>query len=163
MSEQPMSEQPMMLADLATMAGVTIDLDATAIVSAVIFLVLMVLLNTLLFQPYLRLVEKREQMTAGAQGSAGDQETQAKELEAKFRAELASARAESQSLRDGLRAEGKAEAERIIAEARAESQARRVEARDELDRALVAANAEIDARASELAKVIAARMTTVKG
>jgi F-type H+-transporting ATPase subunit b len=158
-----MNEMSMSLPELATMAGVTIDLDATSLVSGLIFLGLLVLLNQVVFQPYLRIVEKRDGMTAGAQGDAGAQEREAEALEASFRSSLAEARAESNEVRESLRAEGRAEAERILAEARAEASERRSAARAELEAELGSASGELDARARELSQVIVARMTTVKG
>jgi F-type H+-transporting ATPase subunit b len=158
-----MSEMSVTLPELAAMAGVTIDLDITSVVSALIFLVLLLVLNQVVFQPYLRIVEKRDGLTSGAQGSAGEQEREAEALESAFRSAMAQARAESARIRDGLKAEGKTESERCIAEARAEVSQRRAEAREALERDLDAASGGLHDNARELSKAIVARMTTVKG
>ena len=64
------------LPELQQSAGIQIDVDATALVVAVLFLGLMVILKGMLFDPYLKLVEEREKRTSGATTDAADMAAQ---------------------------------------------------------------------------------------
>lgn len=135
-----------------------IDLDATMIVVLVGFLLLMVALKAMLFDPYLVIVEKRRAKTEGAAGAATDLGARTRELTARLQAELSSARDAAVSERDALRDAAKAEESKIVAEAKASAQSV-IESRSQRVRSEVeAAEAALEAQASALASVMAQRI-----
>ena len=84
-----------------------IDLDATAIISGGIFVVMLVLLNTLLFQPYLAIVRERDRLTAGAQSSAEDTVAKAEQVLSDYESSMRAARSLiALSMTSGSRAGG---------------------------------------------------------
>src|SRR5512138_946318 len=69
-----------------------IDIDATVIVQFVLFLVLFVVANKLLFQPYLRLRERRRAGIEGARAEAEEMTAKADSKLADYEKQLAAAR-----------------------------------------------------------------------
>ena len=92
--------------------AVNVDLDASFVVQAVLFVVLMLVLKPLLFDPMMRLFEEREErIDRTIEKARKTDEASAKAL-AKYEALLAKAREAGSAERDQLRAQGaKREAE----------------------------------------------------
>ena len=72
-----------------------VDVDMTALVSGAIFIVVALLLNALLIQPYLRIVRERAALTTGAQDSADETAEKAAALLTEYQEKLAAARSEA--------------------------------------------------------------------
>lgn len=135
-----------------------IDLDATMIVVLVGFILLMVALKAMLFDPYLAIVEKRRAKTEGAAGAATDLGSRTRELTERLQSELASARDAAVAERDALRDAAKAEETKILAEAKASAQTV-IDGRSQQVRADVeAAETELETQAAALASVMAQRI-----
>lgn len=147
------------LPDLAVMGG-EVDLDWSAAVSALIFLVLMVVLNKVLFQPYLEIVARRDAMTEGATGSALAMQAEARALETQYAQEAAAAQSEATVAREALRAAGKAEEAQILAAARQQAAGILSQSRTKLQGEIASAEGQLDAQAAMLATAIVSRMTT---
>lgn len=135
-----------------------IDLDATALISGGIFVVMLVLLNQLLFKPYLAIRHERERLTTGAKASADATFAEAESVLATYQSKLTSARAEASALRDQLRRSGESDEQRIVSAARDQASAALAKKRQALESQVSAAEKEIDARAAVLSKVIVERV-----
>jgi len=143
--------------EFAWMAG-AVDLDASAFLSALIFLGLYFVLNELLFKPYLAIVEKRDAMTSGAEDDATSLTRSADEAAAEYEERRLEARAEAVTLRDRLRAEGKSKEEEIVNAARQRAAEIMAARRQEVSYQLAAAEVQLDIQARELSKAMASRM-----
>jgi F-type H+-transporting ATPase subunit b len=88
------------------LAAGLIDLDATFVVQLVLFLVLIIALKILLFDPYLALSDKREEATDGARRLAEKAQADAEVAGAEIEKRLSATRAEGVRLRNELRTEG---------------------------------------------------------
>jgi F-type H+-transporting ATPase subunit b len=141
---------------LLTMGG-GIDVDATALISGVIFVALMLVLHQILFKPYLAIIEKRESMTDGAGAEATAAEQQATARLAEYNAGIETARTDATRVRDELRAKGKADEEAILASARAEAAEFAARAREALEAQAASAGAQVEAQARLLASAIVNR------
>lgn len=103
------------------------DIDGTFFIHLVFFLGLMIVLNRLLFQPYLELQDRRHEATKGRVEQARDRLDEVRQREAELEAELQAYRAEQAALRqegrsacvkeaDSMRKEADLDAEREFAE-----------------------------------------------
>lgn len=106
--------------------AITLDFDRTVIVQAVLFLLLVVALKPLLFDPVLRVFEAREQRTEGAKDEARRLQEQAGELLQQYDRELELVQQMAAEERERLRAETSRLETQILSEAR-EATARIVE------------------------------------
>jgi F-type H+-transporting ATPase subunit b len=103
---------------LALAGGVSLDLDNTVVFQIGIFLVLMLVLEPLLFNPVLRIFALREERTEGERDRARALEEDAGELLERYEREVARVNQVASAERDRARAEtAKLEAE-ILDEAR---------------------------------------------
>jgi F-type H+-transporting ATPase subunit b len=138
--------------------GVTLDLDKTVLVQMVLFMVLIVVLKPLLFDPVLRVFEQREQRTEGARAEARALQEKAGELLRKYEKELERLKHVATEERERLRAEAsKLEAE-ILSQAREASNRIVEEGRSRIDREVQAIEKELSARTDELARSMASRV-----
>jgi len=86
--------------------GVNVDLDATLLVPIALFVVLLLILKPLLFEPMLKLFEEREKRIEGTRRQASKEDERSAKALAKYEAVLAKAREAGSAERDALRAEG---------------------------------------------------------
>ena len=135
-----------------------IDVDATALVSLGIFLVVIVLLHNLLFKPYLALVHERDRLTVGAQGAATATAERATAVLAEYTDKIEAARREAVALREGLRKDAVAEEARIVGDARAAAESTLGASRGRLAAAVATAEAQVETRAASLAQAIVAKV-----
>ena len=70
-----------------------ISLDYSVVYQIVLFLGLSVILNKVLFRPYLNLLEERERKTTGAQHDSTDLEREGARLRAQYEEKIAQAQA----------------------------------------------------------------------
>lgn len=138
--------------------GVTLDLDRTIVVQMVLFLVLIIVLKPLLFDPVLRVFEQREQRTEGARAEARALQERAGELLRKYEKELEHLRHVTAEERERLRGEAsKLEAD-ILNEAREASSRIVEEGRLRIDREVRAIEQDLSARTDELARSMASKV-----
>lgn len=110
--------QSVAFASAAGGGGINIDLDVTFTIQALIFLLLIVLLKPLLFDPLLKVFEAREERTEGAKTQAREMQEKAGELLQRYETEIQRVNKAAQEERDRARAEtARLEAE-IMEEAR---------------------------------------------
>ena len=79
-----------------------IHLDYSIVYQIVLFVVLWLILNKLLFQPYLRLLEEREHKTTGAQHDSVDLEHEGAKLKAQFDEKIAQGQAAGYAAKEAI-------------------------------------------------------------
>lgn len=138
--------------------GVTVDFDASLLVQVALFVVLLIVLKPLLFDPMLKLFEEREKKIEGTRRKASKEDEKNAKALAEYEAALAKAREAGAAERERMRTDAqKKEAEQM---ARVRSQ---VATTVEQGRAAIAAEARnakaaLDQEASALGRTIAARL-----
>jgi F-type H+-transporting ATPase subunit b len=98
-----------------------IQLDISIVYQIILFFILWVILNKLLFQPYLRLLDERERRTTGAQHDSTDLEHEGARLKAHYEEKLAQAHASGYAAKDAIVQEGRQQREKILSQARDEA------------------------------------------
>jgi F-type H+-transporting ATPase subunit b len=85
---------------------VEVSFDLTALIMVGLFILLMLVLKPLLFDPMLKLFEERETRTVGTIAKARAIDEISVQAETKYQTEMAKARAAGNAARERLRAEG---------------------------------------------------------
>jgi F-type H+-transporting ATPase subunit b len=137
-----------------------VDVDMTALVSSAIFIVVSLLLNALLIQPYLRIVRERAAPTTGAQDAADETADKAAALLTEYKNKLTGARTDAGEIRDGLRSDGRADESRIVSAAREQAVAALATKRLKLEKEVAAAQAQLEERSTVLSQAIVARVVS---
>ena len=138
--------------------GVSIDFDKTFIVQMIVFALLVVLLRPLLFDPILKIFEKREERTVGAKAAARQMQEKAGELLRNYEHELERVTRVATEEREKLRAEtGRLEAE-ILGEARAVTTEMVEQGRRKIETEVGAIRFDLGKQSEVLARDIATRV-----
>jgi F-type H+-transporting ATPase subunit b len=138
--------------------AVEVDFDATVVVQVVLFVLLMVVLKPILFDPMLRLFEERERRIEGAVLEARKiDEASAKAL-TKYEDAMAKVRATANAERDKMRAEGMREENAIIARARDAAAKTMDDGRRASGAAVTEARTALVAETPQLARELASRV-----
>ncbi|HVK78012.1 MAG TPA: ATP synthase F0 subunit B [Kofleriaceae bacterium] len=135
-----------------------IDIDGTVFVQAVLFFTMFILGNKLLFQPYLRLREKR---VAGIDGARAEAERMSAEADGKladYESKLAAARAKAGEEQRKIRAEASKYEQEITEKSRKQAQATLDEAMARVTRETEAARAELAPKAEAIARQMAKQL-----
>jgi F-type H+-transporting ATPase subunit b len=135
-----------------------IDLDLTVVVQFVLFLILFVVANRFLFQPYLQLRERRKAGIDGARAEAERMTAQADAKLADFEKQMAAARDRSNEQARQIRAEAAAHEREVTDKARAAAQAAIDDAQASMRRETEAARAQLMPQADALARSISAKL-----
>jgi F-type H+-transporting ATPase subunit b len=98
-----------------------ISLDISVIYQIILFVVLFLILNKILFQPYLHLLEERERRTTGVQHDSADLEHQGARLRAQYEEKIAQAEAAGYATKEAILQDGRQQRERILSQAREEA------------------------------------------
>jgi F-type H+-transporting ATPase subunit b len=139
-------------------ADVSIDVDGTLFVQMAAFLFTLFMLHFLLFKPYLKTVDAREDSVGGSEEEAVEMEAQAEVLRGKYDKKIVKARRDAQEIRDSLRNQGLAEQQDIQAEINEELSAKLEEERQAIAERVEKARAEIEARADGLADAMVEKL-----
>lgn len=99
-------------------SAVNVDFDLTFILQMLLFMVLVVALKPLLFDPILRVFEERERRTDGARDEAREMQREAGELLVKYEAELRRISQAAAEERDRIRTDTSRLEAQILSEAR---------------------------------------------
>jgi F-type H+-transporting ATPase subunit b len=135
-----------------------IDVDLTVFVQFGLFVILFLISNRLLFQPYLRLRERRR---AGIEGARAEAERMTAEADAKLAAyekQLVTARNRANDEGRKVRAEAAAHEREVTDKARATAQAATSEAQARVRSETEAARAQLMPQADALARTIAGKL-----
>lgn len=135
-----------------------IDLDLTVVVQFVLFLILFVVANRFLFQPYLQLRERRKAGIDGARAEADRMTAQADAKLADFEKQMAVARDRSNEQARQIRAEASAHEREVTDKARASAQAAINDAQASMRRETEVARAQLMPQADALARQISAKL-----
>jgi len=98
-----------------------IHLDFSIFYQVILFVVLWVILDKLLFQPYLHLLGERERKTTGAEHDSSDLEHQGARLKAQYEEKIAQAQAAGYAAKDTIVQDGRQQREKILSQARDEA------------------------------------------
>ena len=98
-----------------------IHLDFSIAYQIILFLVLWVILNKVLFQPYLHLLAERERKTTGAQHDSTDLEHEGARLKAQYEEKIAQAQAAGYAAKDAILQDGRQQRGKILSQAREEA------------------------------------------
>lgn len=135
-----------------------IDLDLTVLVQFLLFLVVFVIANRFLFQPYLQLRERRK---AGIDGARAEAERMTAEADAKladYEKQLAVARVRANEEGRKVRLEAAAHEREVTEAARASAQKAIDEAQATMQRETEAARAQLLPQADALARAITSKL-----
>jgi F-type H+-transporting ATPase subunit b len=147
------------LADSALSEGsaVNVDLDASLFVQVGLFVVLLLVLKPLLFEPMLKLFEAREEQIEGMRAKAREIDKENVIALTKYEAILTKAREAGAADRDALRAEGARKEAELMARVRASAAQTIERGRAATADDAKAARASLKAEAKVLGRAIAAR------
>ena len=138
--------------------GVNVDLDATLLVQIALFVVLLVVLKPLLFEPMLKLFEEREKRIEGTRREASKEDERSAKALAKYEAILAKAREAGAVERDALRAAGTKKEAETMARVRATAASTIEQGRASIASEAKTARTQLALEANTLARAIAARV-----
>ena len=137
-----------------------IHLDISIVYQVILFVVLWVILNKLLFQPYLHLFGERERKTTGAEHDSSDLEHQGARLKTQYEEKIAQAQAAGYAAKDAIVQDGSQQREKILSQARAEAAGTLERVRNEVASAL---ERERRLAAAEVSNVAGAMVAKVLG
>lgn len=146
---------------LATAAGNShplIDIDWTVALQAVLFFAMLILGNKLLFQPFLRLRERRIAGIDGARAEAERMNAEAESKLADYESKLATARNKAAEEQRKIRAEASKHEREVTDAGRKTAQTALEEASTKVKRETEAARAELAPRAAIIAQQMAKQL-----
>ena len=135
-----------------------IDFDGTIIIQLVLFLVLFVIANRFLFQPYLQLRERRKAGIDGARAEADRMTAEADAKLADFEKQMAVARDRANEEGRKVRLEAAEHERQVTDQARASAQKAIDEAQAAMRRETEAARAQLMPQADALARTITSKL-----
>jgi F-type H+-transporting ATPase subunit b len=135
-----------------------IDIDGTVLVQFVLFLLLYLIANRMLFQPYLALRERRKAGIEGAREEADRMTGEADAKLAEYEQQLATARAKGNEEGRKLRAEASAHERDVTDKARAAAQKSIDEAGDKMRAQVEDARKQLMPQATQLAQKMASKL-----
>jgi F-type H+-transporting ATPase subunit b len=145
------------LAALAPKGGVVVDVDATALWPVVIFVVLILALKPMLFDPMLKLFEERERRIDGAKLLARKIDQKSASALTEYEEAMTKGRTAANAEREKIRAEGLKKEAEILARVRAETAKTMEEGRAKLREEITKARAGLDAEMPAIAMEFASR------
>ena len=138
--------------------GVNVDLDASLVVQIGIFILLLVILKPLLFDPMLKLFEEREKKIEGTRREATKEDERSAKALAKYEGILAKAREAGNVECDQLRSEGQKKEAEILSLVRSQTTATVENGRKSIADEAKTARAALEADANALGAAIASRV-----
>ncbi len=135
-----------------------INIDQTLIIQFVLFVTFMLLLNQVLFKPFIRLLEERQRRIFGTKEEAEHLRTEAERLMEAYEGELRKRREEAFRAKGSLRDEAKKEANSLIEKVQEEAQRELAKAKERIGREAEEALRELKGRADILAKEMAQKV-----
>ncbi|HEY5950399.1 MAG TPA: ATP synthase F0 subunit B [Kofleriaceae bacterium] len=146
------------VAALASHEHPLIDIDGTVFVQFGLFVILYFVANKMLFQPYLKLREKRRAGIEGARAEAESMSGQADSKLAEYEKQLAVARAKGTDEARKLRSEAAAHEREVTEKARTETQKAIDEATSKMRSEVESARKELLPQANTLAQKMASKL-----
>ncbi len=142
----------------ARSSAVTVDFDATVLAQIVVFVLLLLVLKPLVFDPMLKLFEEREKRILGAKLQARKLDEASAGALSKYEAEMQKARAAGNAERDKLRAQGAKQESDILGQVREATAKTLEQGRGRLHGELASARTALKGQADVLARELASRV-----
>lgn len=139
-------------------AAASIDVDGTVIVQMILFFFTLFFLHFVLFRPYLKAVDAREDGVEGAREEAAEMETRAGRVIEEYEEKMRQARRDAQDVRESLRNQGLQEQNDMVQEVREEIQGKLQEERARISTKVDSARSDIEQRAQGLADSMVAKI-----
>ncbi|MBH23653.1 MAG: hypothetical protein CMH57_04130 [Myxococcales bacterium] len=155
---QQLPEEALELGVNMMAGGSPVSLDITYLIYLVIFIVCWLGLKALIFDPYLKVSDKRQQATVGTRDEARTLRHDAEEAIASYEAKLSQAREEANALRQELKDESARRQQEILTEAQQEANAKLAEHREKLQGQVEEARTEMREEAKVLSRLIVNRL-----
>lgn len=150
-----------MLTALASESLPVVDIDNTIFLQALLFLLLLVVLNFVLFQPWLEVKERRAKRIGGALADAGELRERASAAELDYATRLAKARDEAMTIRSDRRRQADEQEATIVGDARREAaaalDARKQTLASEVEQARTELGGRVDALARDITSQVLGR------
>lgn len=138
--------------------AVNVDLDASLFVQLVLFLVLLVVLKPLLFDPMMKLFEERENRIDKTLQKGRELDKKSAKALAEYEAILAKARESGAAERDKLRAEGSKKENELLATVRTQTATTLEQGRTTMAAEAEAARTQLGGEVQIIGRVIASRV-----
>jgi F-type H+-transporting ATPase subunit b len=135
-----------------------IDLNFTVIFQLAIVLILMVALSSLVFKPFLRVVEERKDWIEGAEKKARALQQRSEELMERYRDSMSAAQAQGASIREEIRKEGLTQETEILQKAMEEANQFLEGMKGKIQEESQAARASLRLQARNLSRELAEKM-----
>jgi len=135
-----------------------ISLDISILYQVILFIFLLLVLNKILFKPYLVLLDERERRTSGAQHDSVDLEREGAQLRAQYEEKIAQGHSTAGAERERILQVARAEREKILGQARQEAEQHLAGARQEIAAALQVERRLAVAEAATIAAEIASKV-----
>ena len=143
---------------LAEESAVNVDLDASLFVQLVLFVVLLLVLKPLLFDPMMKLFEEREKRIEGTRRKASKEDERSAKALAEYEKVLAAAREAGAAERDTLRAAGVKKETELLAAVRAQTAATLEQGRAAISQEAKTARDKLRVDATSLGRELASRV-----
>ena len=147
-----------MLTALASESLPVVDIDNTMFLQALLFLLLLAVLNFVLFKPWLEIKERRAKRIGGALEDAAELRERATATELEYAARLAKARDQAMTIRSDRRREAEEQEAEIVNGARRDASASLDSRKQTLAREVEQARSELGDRVDSLARDITAQV-----
>jgi F-type H+-transporting ATPase subunit b len=133
-----------------------VSLDNSIFPAIVIFLLLIIVMNQLLYKPLMKVLAERENRTSGLVRQAQEDLNHHLGLFEKYQASIKNARMEGYRLQEQFRAEAQKKRAEVLAQSRANAEKLIKDSRDSLQSQIEAAKQQLTSEAQELAQRITA-------
>jgi F-type H+-transporting ATPase subunit b len=143
---------------VAEESAVNVDVDATLFIQLVLFVLLLLVLKPLLFDPMLQLFAAREAKIEGTKEKASKLDKKSAKALAEYESVLAGARAEGSAERDRLRAEGAKKEAELLGQVRLATTQSLDAGRGTISKEAEAARAQLHRDAIALGRELASRV-----
>ncbi|HVY55186.1 MAG TPA: ATP synthase F0 subunit B [Thermodesulfobacteriota bacterium] len=110
-----------------------LSVNKTVFIQIVIFIAAIFILNTLVFKPFMELIDRRDKLTKGSIKEARELEEKVKQIILEYETKLNEARAQAQEERSKIVREAEAAASGIVAKTREETGALLEEAKKKIE------------------------------
>ena len=149
---------PSLSTGIQQMSGVWLDFDSTALIILIIFVLLFVILNGLVFKPFLQDADLREEKTTSTRQKAQQLREEAQQLADEHKALMTEANDEGLALRQSARVEGLHAKDSEVDAAKAEAAQRYADASAQLKSQFESARTEALAQLDSLSKQLSSKI-----
>jgi F-type H+-transporting ATPase subunit b len=147
-----------MIADLQQQLGI----DSSFFQQFLLFALVFVFLRVVLFGPYLRLIEKRENQSEGLSDEAEKLQEESARLEAEYQEVLSAARKRANSERESLLAAARKQGSEDVAAARAQAKVKLEQAREAAEKSSAAEFAGLKGQVGSISSLLVNKLMSNK-